>query len=59
MGAKQRRQLRARLENYEIRLRALRSIPGPIDPKNYEAEKYLQSEVNTMREQISKAEVKR
>ncbi len=55
MNAKQKKETKTRLKNYEIRLQALRSVPGPIDTKVYEIEKYLQSEVNTMREQLRKA----
>jgi hypothetical protein len=52
MTRKQRKEIQTRIHSFELRLHALRSIPGPIDPRDAKAEKYLQSEVNKMRSQL-------
>lgn len=52
------REIKHRIESFEIRLHALRSVTGPIDPRDAEAEKYLQSEVNLMRQQLNTKEVR-
>ena len=56
MTRKQKKDIRIRIESYELRINALRSIPGPIDPKDFEAEAYLQGEVNKMRQQLKAAQ---
>jgi hypothetical protein len=52
MTHKEQKQMRTLIQSYELRIRALRSISGPIDPKDYEAETYMQKEVNKMRKQL-------
>ncbi len=52
MTGQERREITTRLKSFELRLRALRNTPGPTDPKDAEAERFMQSAVNRMREQL-------
>ncbi len=52
MTRKEKREIVTRLKSFELRLHTLRSIPGPIDPRDAEAERFMQSAVNRMHEQL-------
>jgi hypothetical protein len=57
MTRKEKRRIKMRIESYELRLKTIRSIPGPIDPHDVDAEAYMQSEVNKMRKQLNLEQV--